>query len=98
MNFNKIPKFSAQGSDLAPFIGNGTKFQIPSEIKPPLNITWPNAEVMLFDGFSRFGIIKVAIVHLEFQHIKNALENYVKLLDHFSTAELQFLFEVNHDF
>ena len=61
-------------------------------------ITWPNAEVMLFDGFSRFGIIKVAIVHFEFQHIKNALENYVKLLDHFSTAELQFLFEVNHDF
>ena len=53
---------------------------------------------MLFDGFSRFGIIKVAIVHFEFQHIKNALENYVKLLDHFSTAELQFLFEVNHDF
>ena len=29
-------KFSAQESDLAPFIGNGTKFKIPSEIKPPL--------------------------------------------------------------
>ena len=77
----------------------GPKFKyLPSEIKPSLNITWPNAEVMLFDGFSRFGIIKVAIVHFEFQHIKNALENYVKLLDHFSTAELQFLFEVDQDF
>ena len=25
--------FSAQGSDLAPFVGNGTKFKLPSEIK-----------------------------------------------------------------
>ena len=29
-------KFSAQGSDLAPFVGNGTQVKIPSEIKPPL--------------------------------------------------------------
>ena len=29
-------KFSAQGRDLAPFVGNGTKVKIPSEIKPPL--------------------------------------------------------------
>ena len=29
-------KFTAQGSDLAPFVGNGTKIKIPSEIKPPL--------------------------------------------------------------
>ena len=28
-------KFSDQGSDLAPFVGNGTKVKIPSEIKPP---------------------------------------------------------------
>ena len=27
---------SAQGSNLAPFVGNGTKIKIPSEIKPPL--------------------------------------------------------------
>ena len=25
-------KFSAQGHDLTPFVGNGTKFKIPSEI------------------------------------------------------------------
>ena len=31
-------KFSAQGSDLAQIIGNGTKVKIPSEIKPPLVI------------------------------------------------------------
>jgi hypothetical protein len=31
-------KFSAQGSDLAPFVGNGIKVKIPSEIKPPLKI------------------------------------------------------------
>ena len=31
-------KFSAQGSNLAPFVGNGTKIKIPSEIKPPLNV------------------------------------------------------------
>ena len=29
-------KFSAQGSDLASFIGNFTKVKIPAEIKPPL--------------------------------------------------------------
>ena len=29
-------KFSAQWSDLAPFVGNGTQVKIPSEIKPPL--------------------------------------------------------------
>ena len=29
-------KFSAQGSDLAPFVGNLTKVKIPSEIEPPL--------------------------------------------------------------
>ena len=31
-------KFSAQGSNLAPFVGNGTKIKISSEIKPPLNV------------------------------------------------------------
>ena len=31
-------KFKAQGSNLAPFIGNGTKIKITSEIKPPLNV------------------------------------------------------------
>ena len=29
-------KFSAQGSDLAPFVGNGTKIKISSDIKQPL--------------------------------------------------------------
>ena len=29
-------KFAVQSKDLAPFIGNGTKIKIPSEIKPPL--------------------------------------------------------------
>ena len=33
---NNLFKFSAQGNNFAPFIGNGTKVQIPSEIKPPL--------------------------------------------------------------
>ena len=33
-------KLSAQGRDLTPFVGNGTitKFNIPSDIKPPLLI------------------------------------------------------------
>ena len=31
-------KFSAQESDLAHFVGNGTKAKIPSEIKPPLGL------------------------------------------------------------
>ena len=36
-------KFSAQWSDLAPLVGNRTKFKIPSEIKPPLVIElFPN--------------------------------------------------------
>ena len=29
-------KFSAEKSDLAPLVSNGTKAKIPSEIKPPL--------------------------------------------------------------
>ena len=29
-------EFSAQGEDLASFVGQGTKVKIPSEIKPPL--------------------------------------------------------------
>ena len=29
-------KYSAQKSDLARFVGNGTKVKIPSEIRPPL--------------------------------------------------------------
>ena len=33
---NKLSKLSAQGSDLALFIGDRTKVKIPSEIKPPL--------------------------------------------------------------
>ena len=33
-------KFSAQGSDLVPFIGNGAKIKIPSETKPPLKNIW----------------------------------------------------------
>ena len=32
----RVPYSNFQGSDLAPFIGNGTKVTIPSEIKPPL--------------------------------------------------------------
>ena len=31
-------KFSAQENDLAPFVGNGTKAKISSEIKPPLGL------------------------------------------------------------
>ena len=33
--YRGIFKFSAQNSDLAPFVANGTKVKIPSEIKPP---------------------------------------------------------------
>ena len=36
---NNLFKFSAQGMDLATFIGNGTKVKILSEIKPPLVLT-----------------------------------------------------------
>ena len=32
-------KFSAQGSDLAPFVDHGNKIKVPSEIKPPLVIS-----------------------------------------------------------
>ena len=40
-------------SDLAPFIGNGTKVKIPSEIKPPLGIFWQQGgKQELFTGFA----------------------------------------------
>ena len=35
-SINNLLKFSAQGRDLAYFVGNGSKVKIPSEIKPPL--------------------------------------------------------------
>ena len=34
--YDKNLKFPARGSDLAPFLRNGTKIKIPFEIKPPL--------------------------------------------------------------
>ena len=37
LTVNNVFKFSAQGSNLTPFIGNGTKVKIPSEIEPPLS-------------------------------------------------------------
>ena len=36
LTVNNFLKFSVQGSDLAPFSGNGTKVKTPTEIKPPL--------------------------------------------------------------
>ena len=33
-------KISAQESDLAPFVGNGTKVKIPSEIRQPFYTIW----------------------------------------------------------
>ena len=35
-----MAKFSAQESDLAPFVGIGTKVKVPSEVKPPLAIAF----------------------------------------------------------
>ena len=35
-------EFSAQGQELAPFVGNVTKVKIPSEIKPPLSTILDN--------------------------------------------------------
>ena len=42
-------KFSAQGRDLAPFVGNGTKVKMPSEIKPPLKKILLNHRELLFE-------------------------------------------------
>ena len=42
--YDKNLKCPAQGSDLAPFVGNGTKIKIPSEIKPPL----PQSYLVMF--------------------------------------------------
>ena len=52
-------KFSAQGSDLAPFIGNGTKVKIFSEIKPPLtnlffSLSWAwNSKIVNYSNCDR---------------------------------------------
>ena len=45
-----LNKFSAQESDLTPFVGNETKVKIPSEIKPPLDAitAWPHNGHLLF--------------------------------------------------
>ena len=44
-------KFSDQGSDLAPFVGNGTKIKIPSEIKPPLMLVLNQFRVLTMTLF-----------------------------------------------
>ena len=36
---NNLSKFSVQRMDMAPFIGNGIKVKILSEIRPPLVLT-----------------------------------------------------------
>ena len=36
ISLNNLFNLSAQGGDLAPFVGNGTKVKIPSAIKQPL--------------------------------------------------------------
>ena len=52
-------KFSAQGRDLAPFVGNGTEVKKPSEIKSPLYF---RIFIMTFH---------ISIVHLELRsHFK----------------------------
>ena len=38
--FGQEIQISAQGHDLAPFVGNGTKVKIPSEINPPLRFRY----------------------------------------------------------
>jgi hypothetical protein len=51
---NKLFKFSAQGSDLATFVGNRTKIKILSEIKPPLECPVVKPSVtFLFDGLGQ---------------------------------------------
>ena len=42
-------KFSAQECNLAPFVGNGTKVKIPSEIKRPLDKMAKNSKAFHFD-------------------------------------------------
>ena len=55
-------KFSAQGSNLAPFVGNGTQIKIPSEINPPLKLAKRKKQECIlpgdnfhFDGVSHLG-------------------------------------------
>jgi hypothetical protein len=44
-------EFSAQGSDLALFVGNETKVKIPSEINPPLSVQ-PNLQLGISGNLS----------------------------------------------
>ena len=54
---NNLCKFYAQGSDLAPFFGNETKFEISSEIKPLAlvhsNPSWEKIECKVHDDLPK---------------------------------------------
>ena len=65
---NKLFKFSAQGSDLAPSVGNGTKVKISYEIGPPLKsltliIFYSNFLLKLFLDFFSGGFWEPELKH-----------------------------------
>ena len=52
-----IFKCSAQGTDLTPFLGNGTKVKVPSDIKPPLSSVYfyyPDTDFVLVSNQDQF--------------------------------------------
>ena len=61
-------KFFALDSVLSPFVGNGTKFKIPSEIKPPLYY-WCKYRIVIFRKSRVLTILS-----------KNLNENYTTVL------------------
>ena len=61
---NNLFKFSAQESDLAPFVDNGTKVKIPSEIKPPLAFLHRKLDKndVIFKYFNHNSISNICVV------------------------------------
>ena len=59
-------KFSAQGSNLALCVGNGTKIKIPSEVKPPWNVF----DTCLLKGLTK---VKDARIRKLMAWLRNAL-------------------------
>jgi hypothetical protein len=79
-------EFSAQGSDLAPFVGNGTKIKIHSEIKQPLEPTLCKKNQILFISsyFLCFSVLNIIHYIFSGKNLKQLCGNLVLVYHDFS--------------
>ena len=82
--FNFLPitiknlfKFSAQGSDLVPFIANETKAKVPSDIKPPL-VHYKFLTVSPTPGGMKFLLSRYFLTFLQFHQEQELMNKEIR--------------------